>query len=95
MVKKYVTPWWRGSDEADNSTQMMLERYGGSPFVFTRTRSGSLLCLTHTDEFVCSSARPFCSRQEANKVFLDPEHQFSAKKFCRGQGKISVLFKSD
>lgn len=39
MVKKYVTSWWSdsGGGAGTNSTEMMLAKFGGSPFVLTRT----------------------------------------------------------
>ena len=39
MVKKYVTSWWSdsGGGAGANSTEMMLAKFGGSPFVLTRT----------------------------------------------------------
>ena len=43
MVKKYVTSWWSdsGGSAGANSTEMMLAKFGGSPFVLTRTGQDS------------------------------------------------------
>ena len=39
MVKKYVTSLWSdsGGGAGAKSTEMMLTKFGGSPFVLTRT----------------------------------------------------------